>query len=481
MKRHISLCLLAAMLTGILASCGDAATPSDTTASGENDTTTAVETALVDTLPTVDYGGVDFNILLPLEHTYEYAEEQTGEIVDDAEYNRDRAVEEKYNVKINYIAEAGAWAAKDTFNGLIKQSVMAGDGAYDLVDGMIAVTMTVAPEGLFLNYLDLDGINLDDPWWAADMDENLSVSGKLFGICGSGLLSMYKSSYIMYYNEKLVEEYKLESPMQLVLDGSWTVDKFLALTKDMTIDLNSDGKFDTSDQFGYIFKDTPQRGFQTALGLNPLSKDKDGKLVFSGLTEKFSNAADKLVGILSDRNETYMLSENYELTPMFINNQALFYNETILTVENLRDMESDFGMIPQPKLDEEQESYHVQMGTGSGMYFIPKTANNPEMTLNVLNAYNCISMTDVVPAYYEFALKEKFTRSEDNKAVIDIINSSIMMDVTFAFASTIGGGLNDLFGNATIRARAAASMFESSKSTIEAGIAKLEETFAGLD
>ena len=74
---------------------------------------------------------------------------------------------------------------------------MAGDGEYDLVDGMIAVTNMIVPDGVFLNLMEQDGLDFDDPWWAKDMDENLSVAGKLYGICGAGLLSMYKSSYII--------------------------------------------------------------------------------------------------------------------------------------------------------------------------------------------------------------------------------------------------------------------------------------------
>ncbi len=483
MKRRISAFLLAAMLLGLTACAGDPSA-ADTTLPPADDSTDPAETAPIDALPTVNYDGAEFNILIPADVTYEYSLEINGDIVGDAEYNRDRTLEEKYNITLNYIAQPGNWAYRDTFNGLIRQSIMSNDGAYDLVNGLIAVTMPLVSEGLFLNYLELEDMNLADPWWAAEMDKNLSFCGKLYGVCGSGLLSMYKSSYVMYYNEKLVTDYKLENPLQLVLDGSWTVDKFLALTKDFTNDLNADSLIDTDDQIGYIANEVCQRGFQTALALNPLSKDPDGYFVFTGLTERFTGAADKLSGYLSDKSQCLIRgTELDELTAMFINNQALFYTSTIQTIESLRNMESDFGLIPQPKLDENQEDYHVQMGTGSGMYFIPKTVKDPGMTVNVLNAYNCLSMSDVVPAYYESSLKEKFTRSDENKLVIDIINRSIMMDASFAFATTLGGSpnTNTFFYFATVFSLPSASMFESNRSTIEAGIEALEEAFSAIE
>ena len=144
-------------------------------------------------------------------------------------------------------------------------------------------------------------------------------------------------------------------------------------------------------------------------------------------------------------------------------------------------MASDFGMVPQPKYDESQKNYHVQIGTGSGMYFIPKTVKNPEMTVDVMNAINCISMEDVVPAYYEYALKEKFMRDEKNKEVIDIINSSMMMDVNFAFASTMGVNSNTIFMEIVNSRSDPASTFEKSNKRFEAGIEKLTETFEGLE
>ena len=475
-KKLTSSILLLSMLA-LLAACGGDAGKVETGETTVPETT--AEPTILDTLPKADYDGAKFTILIPLEHTYDFSEEQNGETVNDLEFERDRTVEELYNVTIQYVAESGQWAAKDTFNGLIIQSVMANDGAFDLVDGMIAVTLPLAMEGYFVDLNSLDSIDLSKPWWVGSMVEGLSVSDKLFGICGSSLLSMYKSSYIMYANSKLIEEYQLEDPIQLVLDGKWTADKFMKMAADKTRDLNSDDMLDKADFFGYILKNVPQRGFQTSMDLNVIKND-NGKLTFTGLTDKFVEGADKLVNFLSSTEQRYMLSENYDLIPMFINDQAIFFNETILTAEKLRDMKSDFVMIPQPKYDEAQEDYYVQMGTGSGMLFIPKTAKNVDMTANVMNALACISRENVVPAYYEYALKEKYTRSEENKAVIDIINDSITMEATFAFASIIGGSINDLFLNATAKAYPAASMFESNKSTIEAGIEKLEAAFAAI-
>lgn len=483
MKNCFTFLLILASLCSI-ASCGDTSTVNTETG---NVTTTAVpaETSKFDVLPDADYAGADFTMLIPTELNYEFSEEATGDIVDDAELARDSKIEERYNMNFKYVTEPGNWAGKDTFNGLIRQDVMAGDRSFDVVNGMIAVANLIVTEGLFTDLLSVDGLNFDDPWWAADMDETLAVSGKLFGICGAGQLSMYKSSYIMFYNQKLLDDYDLESPIDLVLDGKWTLDKFLSMTKNVTTDLNSDGKFTAEDQYGYLFDEVTQRGYQTSMELKVIERNADGKLEFVGLTERMANAVDMYQAHISDRSQVWIVGGSEETTAqrvkMFVSDQALFAGETIGKIEMYRNMQSDFGMIPLPKFDETQENYHVQIGTGSGMYFIPITVKDLNMTVDILNAYNCVSMESVVPTYYESAMKDKYLRDEKNAAVLDLINSSMMMDVTFAYASAIGGSPNTIFADTTINDVPIASTMASRKREIPAGIEKLETAFATIE
>jgi len=483
MKRTCSLTLLFALILSTF-SCGDAASATGTTSLDET-TETPVETSLFDTLPDEDFGGAEFRMLVPTELDYEFAEEQTGDIVDDAEYARDRLIEERYNVNLAYTTEPGNWAGKDTFNGLIKQSVMAGDEAFDLINGMVAVANLIVMDGVFTNLLTAEGLDFSAPWWAANMDTSLTVSGKLFGICGAGQLSMYKSAYIMFYNQKLLDDYKLADPIDIVLDGKWTLDTFLSMTKDITKDLDSDGSLTKEDQYGYLFDDVTQRGYQTSMELKVIDRGADGKLKFVGLSERLSNAVDIYHSHISDKTQVFHNggtdAATEERIKMFVSDQALFAGETIGRIERYRDMESDFGMIPLTKYDETQTEYHTQIGTGSGMYFIPKTAKNVDMTVSVMNAFNCISMETVVPTYYESALKVKYIRDERNKAVIDLINSSMSMDVTFCYATTIGGNINQIFASSTIKDEPIASTIASNESVILSGIETMESAFAAIE
>ena len=448
----------------------------------ESGTEAVSEPTLFDALPVRDYNGAAFRFLLPAEHSYEFSETDTGDIVDAAAYLRDSEIESRYNIQFEYITEPGNWAGKDTFNALITNSVLADDQAYDLVDGMIAVSLPLAAQGVFRDIMELDGINLDDPWWTADIHNTLGIAGKLFGITGSSLMSVYKSAYVMFANTTLMNQYDCGDLLGLVIDGKWTYDAMCEILRDKTQDLDSNGKFDSSDFYGYIGWDVPQRAFQTAFEL-PVLSHENGKLTFIGLTERFDNAVETCRTVFADKNQCLISAMNTEdtfLDRMFMSNQTILYAATIDRIEVFRDMDSDFVMVPYPKYDEAQEKYHTQIATGSGMLFIPKTVKDIGMTVDIMNAHGCLSCLDVIPTYYESALKVKYTRDERNMQVIDIINASMSNTVEFAFGSSLNS-INTLFFELSTGSGAAASKFASLEKSLQKLLDKLYDNYAAVE
>ena len=81
-----------------------------------------------------DFNGDTFTILDAPHHThlqvnFSVAEELTGEPINDALYLRDRFIEDKYNVNINFIQIPGFGEG----NRVLERAVIAGDNTYDLI------------------------------------------------------------------------------------------------------------------------------------------------------------------------------------------------------------------------------------------------------------------------------------------------------------------------------------------------------------
>lgn len=138
-------CLSGILLISILAAVGCGSQPqnvSDVKTDTDSSTTEVTETTeLVPDLPEYDGGGRDFTILAKMEGNMSgrwtaldaYIEEQTGDIVNDAVYDRNLAIEIKYNVNIkaDYMAMGGEYSY--TMYKEISKLVMAGDQTYDII------------------------------------------------------------------------------------------------------------------------------------------------------------------------------------------------------------------------------------------------------------------------------------------------------------------------------------------------------------
>jgi len=479
-KRTFSLILCALLLANLMA-CGDSGASGDTSAS-DSVTDSSVETESPLKVPKTDNGGREFNILTTLHAAYEYdAEEQTGDVVSDAVYERNAAVEELLGIDLNFAIEAGHWVDRETFNGLIKNSVMAGDGAYDLVNGVTVCVLPIASEGVFIDANELEYVDLENPWWVQGMNENLAIGGKLYGFIGDASLSLYKDLSVVFFNKQLLENYKLTSPYEDVRNGTWTLDKFTEMIQAVGSDLNGDGNWvPTDDLFGMIYQTVAGRSFQSATEFTIVDFDENHNPFIVDLSERDIDTYFKLYGLRTENKNVWWfdVNDHTELTVNFAADRALFMCDLLYDTEYLRDMSSDYGIVPYPKRDAEQKDYHTQIGTSTSMFFVPITTSDVTLTSQVCEALSYYSSVDVVPAYYEVALKEKYTRDEDAKEMLEIIRDSAQMDFTFAYHTIFNPFINAV----TVTAKNdIASYYATNKPKWEGTLNALLESYASLE
>ena len=158
-KRIISLLLLASLLTSASA-CGSEAPEKD-----NGTDTTAEETTEKPEyeFPELDCGGDEFTIFntgwVWSMYTLIDVETQTGDSLDDAVYERNRKIEEIFNVKLD-VREA----AIDDLAGLVRTSVMAGDQSYDAAYIKGDHLNGIITDGCVLDLTNVDGLKLDKPY-----------------------------------------------------------------------------------------------------------------------------------------------------------------------------------------------------------------------------------------------------------------------------------------------------------------------------
>ena len=177
--------ILAALLLLPLVSCAnsqndpdapEANTGADPTAGVEAEAET--EPRYLDALPeTLDYGGYEVNFLSSEETKSIELDEETDDIsdvVNEAYWKRNRALEERLNVKL----VLGEKTGYGNFNSAATQAVAAGSDEYDLFCAHTRFNVSLAASGqmMKLNENGVTGIvNINAPYWSQLFIENINI------------------------------------------------------------------------------------------------------------------------------------------------------------------------------------------------------------------------------------------------------------------------------------------------------------------
>ncbi|MCQ2431857.1 MAG: hypothetical protein MJ175_04550 [Clostridia bacterium] len=269
------------------------------------------------------------------------------------------------------------------FSGMVRASVQAGSDDYELIANALYDTMPMTMDGIFTDLNSLDYIDFTKPWWNAPFMEMTNYYGKNYACIGELSQSMIAGTFVMFFHKDLFKLYYPDDPSlyETVLSGGWTLDKLISYCTPMYQDLNGDGKANEGDLYGHYFTKAHTLGTDSYLGgcnIRLMSQDGAGNYVYEGLSERTASFFEKMEKLLFESNNTAMFDyNNDEIMTTMKNNQTIFTAWMLSGIELLRDMKSDFGIIPMPKLDESQKDYHTFAHDGSSAFAIPTTEEDP--------------------------------------------------------------------------------------------------------
>jgi len=197
-----------------------------------------------------DLGGVEFVIASnnnPNIHHTIVPEEETAETLNDALYERNRTIEETYNVDlVEYLYDF-------TNPSEVKNTVTAGDDAYDLIMLTCPDALTWWQESLLIPFDDVPNINLAKGYWDQSINESLSLGGVHYIAEGAFNLDIYDLTFCLLFNKTLIEQFDLASPYKTVNQGTWTYETMLAQMQTVATDINGDGQYGADDFLTDLF------------------------------------------------------------------------------------------------------------------------------------------------------------------------------------------------------------------------------------
>ena len=392
-------------------------------------------------LPADTYGGRSFRLLAREAYLYElWVEEMTGDVFNDAVFERNAAVEQRFDVTIDAIPIAGEWGDRDKFLATVRSSVQAGDGAYDLIDGYAATIGSGFADHLYLNLREVPNLRLDMGWWSALLRDELTVHGRLYAITGDIAVNMWEQMQVMYFNKSLAVNYDIESPYEAVRDGSWTFDKYLSMIAGHSVDEDGDGKWTEADSYGAVYYDALTfDNLHNAFGVRYTSRTADGGVELDLYNDQIVAISELAADLAFNNEDVYYTNQAVGTSReparnMFSEGRGLFFSSVLEDAILMRDMDADFGIIPYPKRNESQQAYYTTSRDGRSMFAMPIDVPDAAFAGLIAEAMCVEGSRIVIPAYYDRVLKGKTARDEESASMLDIIRAGVVLDFAAEYA-----------------------------------------------
>jgi len=416
-----------------------------------------------DDLEPADYNGAKFRILYRNGcargnwaaydvHKIEIAtDEENGDVINDALYKRNKNVEARFNVNIVGIAypdKGGAGVDENSVAVYAKKSVLSNADEFDIVVGRSNNIAPIVAEGLFVDWNAIPNINTSKPYWISDAMDAFTVNGRTYiamnDIIFPGVVG--EAAFIVF-NKNILANFGLESPYKMVEENRWTIDILDSIVKGCYVDVNGDSARDVGDLYGFTSDSWGSAyAWMWAGGAHVTTKGPDGLPYYDLYSERNANLLDKVYNLFYNNVGSAIRSSkdtikfgsagSADQAYLFSLGNALFMLDRVgvLCTQEYRNAPFEFGIIPIPKYDDKQEKYLTMINEHASVITVPKFNGNLDMTGKIVEALAAESHKTLVPAYYEVALKTKYSRDEESVRMLDLIFEGVVYDFGLLYA-----------------------------------------------
>lgn len=491
MKKTIALLLSATLLLPLFASCGDKPVVTDS-----SETTVQTEPAVTEDTPDVPDAaelqiGGDFNILVAGNWAWnDYESDGTdGTVVDSAIFRRNKYMLDTYGVDVKNEDIVEYSTAMGSGKGYMRlyTGYMSGSNEFDAAMIGTYDVATLAYSSVLEDLHEVPYIDLSKDYWDQKANEDLTINGRMFYTTGEISLSDNRSTNVLFFNKEMIKAYGLDNPYELVRNNEWTFDKFASMVKVVGEDLDQNGEYDGNDCFGLLSANDDKLAMLAAARERIATIGADGNIALTLYNERTVSIYDKYLALCGDYSHTFnwqfdyrtgksgLVASNEDRVAMMNSNRALFYPHMMFYMDYLRDIETDFGILPFPKFDASQEEYgHAVSAWHSEFLCVPRGVADLSRTGLVLEMLAYQGKKLLTPAYYEKTLVGQYTRDEESADMLDIIFATRVFDVGIYYDL---GGYKDKICSMLRLGDTLTNVYETNRGVAERKLETINELF----
>ena len=382
---------------------------------------------------------VDGNYFCYVPEDYEYGD---GNVIDEAMYERNLFMSEKFGVDVIYRDE-GTHAYS-----LFSTEVTSGDYVCDSVLFVAQQSFKLMQQGLYTNLANLNALNLSASYWDQRIQSEYAIGDKVFFLEGDFTVYDELRTYVVLYNKRLYQDYNYYSTYGTLYDmvdnHTWTLAKMMEMADEMYSDENENRIRDEHDIYGVVGALNFTWCACLGSGMKMISNE-NGNL---SLMIKDSTFYQTFYDVLEDCMELCIdedilqpqLMQHSDVwtaaSDVFENNRALFRATTLSAATRLSNMSSKFGLVPVPAYSEDQGGYYGWVASDSHTPLsIPYTVENKEETAAILEAFcyysRYLGENSLYNAFIENFRLQKFCETEEDLAMLELIFEAKIYDFDY--------------------------------------------------
>ena len=496
MKKLTCLLLAVLMLAMSLAACSDPTDPNK-----GDETTTAAQGVPVSTVPESESvtNGLPDDLKYPgetvafISRDYDYVrdevsvEDEDGDVIHTAIMRRNSATEDRFGITITNekLTGDGYVATK-----AIKKELSSGTHAYDIIANSCYSTIMYTGDGILYNLKKLEHLNLSAPYWSQGFNDVASIGTGQYMCTGAASLALYRLMFVTFFNRDLMDSLGEKSLFDVVNDGDWTLDYQIRLGKQYYADNDASNTVSVGDTVGMISSTLSYIDPYWSSCKNPiLVKNADNWFEYAVDVDRLSTTLRKVTELFYDANSYIVTSggdsdRQNEISRMFSEGHALTATLRLCASETefLRDMKDKYGVIPCPKLDKEQTEYQTFLHDQFTAFGIcnPIDDERAQMLGAVLEYMAWSSYMNVVPVYYNVALKSKYMQDSASWDMLDKIYSGIYIDAGVLYTKSLNSVHQTPRTIVTGKTDTTASKFKQLKTAVNISLKNLQSSIMKL-
>lgn len=415
-----------------------------------------------------------------------YYDEVDGDRIGTAIHNRNLATEDRLGVTLKYVEETGGSSKFTAFAKLVESDIQSGSCEYDIVAAYSRTHPTLTLTGSLLDLTEVEYLDLDQPYWPDTLVNECTINNKLYYCSGDISTNLLWMTIGTFFNKDMLAAKGLESPYDLVNSNKWTLDKIFEMATDVYEDVDGAGSKDEGDKYGYVMYTTNMDAFFNGAGFVAVDKDASGDLIVSAdLSDQRLYDLIEKCGTFFNGPDAYY-KDSVSVREIFFEERALFITDRVFIVagkdngNQTEKIEFEYGLVPQPKLSEDQENYCTNVGHPFMMYGISAGVKDETLvnacgaTLETLGYYG---YTLVTPEVFENAMKLRYASDDITSQMYDILRSTVVFDLGRFYTTQLGNPYTAVRTQILSGGNASASSFKSLMKMMNAGITKIAAAY----